>query len=79
MEFCQSEKVGTLFIDITVVFHTFDMPFDLLLIVQYMASSTPPTSKSHSIYNVDSNTKSSNYMKIRFKALIYFELQETSK
>ena len=29
--------------------------------------------------NVDSNTKTSNYMKIRFKALIYFELQETSK
>ena len=28
-------------------------------------------------YNVDSNTKSLNYMKIRFKALIYFELQHT--
>ena len=25
-------------------------------------------------YNVDSNTKSSNYSKIRFKGLIYFEL-----
>ena len=33
---------------------------------------------AHSNYNVDSNTKSSNYMKIWFKALIYFELQETS-
>ena len=33
----------------------------------------------HSNYNVDSNTKTSNYIKIRFKALIYFELQETSK
>ena len=33
----------------------------------------------HSNYNVDSNTKTLNYMKIRFKALIYFELQETSK
>ena len=29
-------------------------------------------------YNVDSNTKSLNYSKIRFKALIYFELQESS-
>ena len=29
-------------------------------------------------YNVDSNTKSSNYSKIRFKALIYFELQKSS-
>ena len=52
------------------------MPFDLLLIVQYLA---PPTSKSHLIYNVDSNTKSLNYMEIQFKALICFELQETSK
>ena len=28
-------------------------------------------------YNVDSNTKSLNYVKIRFKGLIYFELQHT--
>ena len=35
-------------------------------------------SKVHSIYNVDSDTKSLNYIKIRFKALIYFELQQTS-
>ena len=28
-------------------------------------------------YNVDSNMKSSNYMKIGLKALIYFELQQT--
>ena len=64
------------------MFHTSDtsnMPFDLLLIVQYLASSTPLTSKSHWTNNVDSNMKSSNYMKIRFKALIYFELQETLK
>ena len=27
-------------------------------------------------YNVDSNTKSLNYSKIRIKPLIYFELQE---
>ena len=33
----------------------------------------------HSNYNVDYNTKTSNYMKIQFKALIYFELQETLK
>ena len=33
----------------------------------------------HLNYNVDSNTKTWNYMKSRFKALIYFELQETSK
>ena len=46
----------------STVFHTFDMPFDLLLTVQYMTPSTPPTSKSHLIYNVDSNTKSSNYI-----------------
>ena len=30
-------------------------------------------------YNVDSNTKSSNYSKIRFKPVIYFELDQTSK
>ena len=35
-------------------------------------------SKMCTNYNVDSNMKSSNYMKIRFKALIYFELQHTS-
>ena len=29
-------------------------------------------------YNVDSNTKSSNYSKIQSKALIYFELQQSS-
>ena len=29
-------------------------------------------------YNVDSNMKSSDYMKILLKALIYFELQQTS-
>ena len=28
----------------------------------------------HSNYNVVSNMETSNYMKIRFKALIYFEL-----
>ena len=28
-------------------------------------------------YNVDSNTKSLNYSKIRFKPLIYFELQKS--
>ena len=30
-------------------------------------------------YKVDSCTKSSNYMKIRLKALNYFELQQTLK
>ena len=47
----------------STVFHTFDtsnMPFDLLLIVQYLAPLTPLTSKSHSIYNVVSNSKYSN-------------------
>ena len=47
----------------STVFHTFDtsdMPFDLLLIVQYLALLTPLTSKSHSIYNVDYNSKYSN-------------------
>ena len=34
--------------------------------------------KVHLIYNVDSNMKSSNYMKIWLKELIYFELQQTS-
>ena len=52
--------------------------WSLVLIYQYLAPLTPPTSKSHSIYNVDSNSKSSNYMKIRFKGLIYFELQQSS-
>ena len=47
----------------STVFHTFDtfdMPFDLLLIVQYLVHLTPLTSKIHSIYNVDSNSKYSN-------------------
>ena len=35
-------------------------------------------SKMCTNYNVDSNTKSSNYSKIRFKPLIYFELQQSS-
>ena len=30
-------------------------------------------------YNIDSNMKSSNYSKIRFKPLIYFELQQSLK
>ena len=34
---------------------------------------------TQSNYNVDSSTKSSNYMKIRLKALNYFELQKTLK
>ena len=29
-------------------------------------------------YNVDPNMKTSNYSKVRFKALIYFELEQTS-
>ena len=52
----------------STVFHTFntsDIPFDLLLIVQYLAPLTPLTSKSHSIYNVvfelrNTNSKYSN-------------------
>ena len=36
-------------------------------------------SKMCTNYNVDSNMKSSNYSKIRFKPLIYFELDQTSK
>ena len=32
----------------------------------------------HSNYNADSNMKSSNYSKIRFKPLINFELQESN-
>ena len=35
------------------------------------------TSKMCINYNVDSNTKSSNYSKIRFKPLIFFELQQS--
>ena len=34
-------------------------------------------SKMCTNYNVDSNRKSSNYSKIRFKPLIYFELQQS--
>ena len=29
-------------------------------------------------YNVDSNMKTLNYSKVRFKALIYFGLEQTS-
>ena len=35
------------------------------------------TSKMCMNYNVDSDMKSLNYSKIRFKALIYFELQQS--
>ena len=48
---------------IGTMFHTSDtsdMPFDLLLILQYFkhfTPLTPLTSKSHSILNVDSNSK----------------------
>ena len=35
-------------------------------------------SKMCTNYNEDSNTKSSNYSKIRFKPLIFFELQQSS-
>ena len=34
-------------------------------------------SKMCTNYNVDSNMKSSNYSKIRFKPLIYFELEQS--
>ena len=36
------------------------------------------TSKMCMNYNVDYNMKSSNYSKIGFKALIYFEIQQSS-
>ena len=32
---------------------------------------------TQSNYNLDSNTKSYNYSKVRFKALIYFGLEQT--
>ena len=35
-------------------------------------------SKMYMNYNVDSNMKSLNYCKVRFKPLIYFELQQSS-
>ena len=34
---------------------------------------------TQSNYNVDSSMKSWNYMKFQFKALNYFELQQTAK
>ena len=34
-------------------------------------------SKMCTNYNIDSKTKSSNYSKIRFKPLIYFEVQQS--
>ena len=39
--------------------------------------STVLTNNIQSNYNVDSKMKYSNYMKIQFKALIYFELEQT--
>ena len=57
------------------IFDVFDI--DLISCINLSAPSTPPTSKSHSIYKVDFNSKSLNYMKIRFKGLIYFELQQS--
>ena len=38
-----------------------------------------PMQSTQSNYNVDSSTKSSNYIKVQLQALNYFELQETSK
>ena len=35
-------------------------------------------SKMCTNYNIDSNIKTSNYSKIQFKPLIYFELQQSS-
>ena len=64
---CKSYKHHLIAFDplliIGTMFHTSDtsdMPFDLLLIVQYFkhfTPLTPPPSKSHLIYNVDSNSK----------------------
>ena len=45
--------------------------FDLL----YRLSRQP--FNVHSNYNADSNTKTLNYSKVRFKPLIYFELEQT--
>ena len=47
-------------------------PFDI-----HCVAAVFQESKVHSIYTVDPITMSSNYMKIRLKALIYFELQKT--
>ena len=55
------------------MFHTSDtsdMPFDLLLILQYFKHFTPlttQTSKSHSIYNVDPKFKVFELGRIRMK------------
>ena len=44
----------------------------------YFSCFISKESKVALIYTVDPNTKSLNYMKIQLKALLYFELQQTS-
>ena len=51
---------------------------DTLLNTQSFVSTISTCLHVHSNYNADSNTKSSNYSKIHFKPLIYFELQQNS-
>ena len=49
----------------------------ILFIISDFISLLSEMLKMCTNYNVDSNTKSLNYSKIRFKPLIYFELQQS--
>ena len=55
-----------------------ECPFDIHCVTAvFLMLLMSRESKVHLIYNVASNTKSLNYMKIRLKPLIYFELEQT--
>ena len=46
-------------------------------LTDFLKISLSEMSKMCTNYNIDSNTKSSNFSKILFKPLIYFELQRS--
>ena len=52
----------------------YSIAFDLL----YRPSQHALYCNVHSNYNIHSNTKTLNYSKVQFKALIYFGLEQTS-
>ena len=74
---CDIHSLLILYWYYSIVFHTSNMPFDLLLIVQYLAPSTPLTSKSYSIYNVDS-TGRERLIRSHSSARFCFELSGNS-
>ena len=61
-----------------IPWHICQSSWDILYMIYTHVMVCMSMQSTQSNYNVDSSTKSSNYSKIRFKALIYFELQQSS-